>query len=88
MAISYFGSAVPPHHVDAELRPLGPYVPTTGWVAASVWRLWVDDTDTAPYDGFAWLRAQQPTMRVGRSIFLYHLPDTLALPRDSIAVSQ
>ena len=85
MAISYFGSAAPPHHVPAQLRPLEPYEPTGGWVAASVWRLWVDDSDAAPYDGFAWLRAHEPTLRVGRSIFLYHLPDTLAAPRDSIA---
>jgi 4-amino-4-deoxy-L-arabinose transferase-like glycosyltransferase len=87
MAVAYFGSAVPPHHVHARLRLLEPYVSTRGWVAASAWRLWVDDTDAPPYDGFAWLRAHEPTMRVGRSIFLYHLPDTLAVPQDSIAVS-
>ncbi len=86
VAIAYFGSAVPPHHVDAQLRPLEPYERATGWVAASVWRLWVDDTDGAPYDGFGWLRAHEPTMRVGRSIFLYHLPDTLAIGQDSFPV--
>lgn len=87
MAITYFGSAVPPRHVHARLRPLEPNEQATGWVAASVWRLWFDDTDVAPYDGFAWLRAHEPMMRVGRSIFLYHLPDTLAVRQDSIAVS-
>jgi 4-amino-4-deoxy-L-arabinose transferase-like glycosyltransferase len=87
LAITYFGSAVPPHHVHARLQPLEPYESTTGWVAASAWRLWVDDSDAPPYDGFAWLRAHQPTMRVGRSIFLYHLPDTLAVQQDSIAES-
>ena len=47
-----------------------------GWVAVSVWRLVYDGTEVPPHDGFAWLRKHEPEMRVGRSILLYHLPDS------------
>ncbi len=76
VAIAYNGSLgldldrfdFPPRH------ELVPYEKTTGWIAISVKFLQVG-WSAPPYDHFAWLKAYEPVERVGRSIWLYDIPE-------------
>ncbi len=54
-------------------RLLKPYEHANGWVAISLLRLKAGGLGFPP-DAYAWLDAYQPHSRVGRSIWLYHLP--------------
>lgn len=76
VAVAYFGSAIPAMHIAARVRTLEAHQRATGWIAVSMWRLAYDDTEVPPHDGYAWLREFQPEARVGRSILLYHVPDS------------
>ena len=55
-------------------QPLEPYQRTTGWIAISVYHLKLGTGD-APYDQFAWLSTIKPAAKVGKSIWLYHIPE-------------
>jgi hypothetical protein len=75
---------------SADLRAMGlpefdipePYQPVTGWFAISLraWRL--GDFRRRPFheqyppDAFDWLDQYQPVARVGKTILLYHIPET------------
>ncbi|HET7874945.1 MAG TPA: hypothetical protein VFN71_05420, partial [Methylomirabilota bacterium] len=72
LSITYHGK------VDLSRQGLPPftelqeYTPTTGWIAASVFRLKLGYLGGRT-DPFAWLRAYTPVTRVGRSIYLYYI---------------
>lgn len=72
VSIAYFGTArveaagLPPY------RTIGGQEKVGGWVAASIRYL----TLLRAKDGsFSWLRDIEPTEKIGRSIYLFHLPD-------------
>lgn len=81
LSISYFGSL----DIDlgrfgfGETRQLEPYRRETGWVAVSVHSLKLG-TGRAPYDQFAWLADHEPVEQVGKSIWLYHIPEDQPVP--------
>jgi hypothetical protein len=56
---------LPAHGINAEGLP--PNMKVSGWIAAG-------ENWTAFTDEYDWLKAYQPTQRVGRSIRLYHIP--------------
>lgn len=53
---------------------LQPYQRETGWVAVSAYHLKLE-TSAAPYDTFTWLKDYQPVEQVGKSIWLYYIPE-------------
>jgi hypothetical protein len=57
-----------------SFRVLPPHQPTTGWIAISLFCLKVGELGE-PVDSYSWLQAYQPVARVGRSIFLYYIPE-------------
>jgi hypothetical protein len=77
LALQYNGSVgidmnqfnLPPHSV------LKPYQKTTGWIAISIFNLQLGTTQ-APYDQFTWLKQYQPVEKVGKSIWLYYIPES------------
>jgi hypothetical protein len=77
VSIAYAGSS----HMDLTkfnlppFKVLEPYKPVAGWVAISFLDLKVGDLG-APTNGFAWLEAYKPVALVGRSILLYHIPES------------
>jgi 4-amino-4-deoxy-L-arabinose transferase-like glycosyltransferase len=64
----YWGTADPRRHVAANIDRLQPDRPRAGWVAASLYPLYVDSTGK-----WNWLRDRRPVERVGKSINLYFL---------------
>ncbi len=85
LAIAYNGSAYPAFHIPVPVRDLVPNQPTTGWVAISLWRLkGGPPPGIGLVDGFAWLEQYRPVVHVGKSIRLYHVPDsTRAQPKSA-----
>ncbi len=74
VSISYFGTT---DLRDQDLPTWGPLKPNehvTGWVAASQTAMKVGG-GVAPYEGYEWLEKQTPVTRIGRSIFLYYIPE-------------
>lgn len=57
-----------------QVRPLPRHTPVSGWVAISMFRL-KDVWGEPPYDGYAWLSDFEPEARIGKSIFLYRIPE-------------
>jgi hypothetical protein len=55
-------------------QTLQPYQRETGWIAIDVFHLTLGTLE-APYDQFAWLREHQPVEHIGKSIWLYYVPD-------------
>jgi hypothetical protein len=53
---------------------LQPYQKVSGWVAISIFSRTLG-TWKAPYDQFAWLKEYQPVRIVGKSIWLYYIPE-------------
>jgi 4-amino-4-deoxy-L-arabinose transferase-like glycosyltransferase len=60
-----------------KLEILQPYTPVTGWVAISVRSLRLGQLFHTAYppDAFAWLNRYQPVQQVGKTIFLYWIPE-------------
>lgn len=56
------------------IRGLAPYQRTTGWIAISVFHLKLGTTEP-PYDQYSWLKEYEPVEKVGKSIWLYYIPD-------------
>ena len=75
VSIAYNGSAdlkqmnLPPFDV------LAPCAHTTGWIAISLYDLEMSQPSVG-CGGFSWLRAYEPVASVGKSIWLYSIPDT------------
>jgi len=71
VSIRYFGTApldragLPPH------RDLSPATPASGWAAISLHALVMENAENG---SFEWLKRYEPLERVGKSIYLYHLP--------------
>jgi 4-amino-4-deoxy-L-arabinose transferase-like glycosyltransferase len=57
-----------------RMKKLPAYKEKTGWIAISVMCLKMG-TQQPPYDQFAWLEAYQPIEKVGKTIFLYFIPE-------------
>lgn len=74
VSIAYAGSADLDHFGLPPYRMLSPHQATTGWIAISLLRLKTGGVNY-PADSFAWLEAYQPVCVVGRSIWLYHVPE-------------
>lgn len=55
-------------------QQLKPYQRETGWIAISIFKLKLGN-GKAPYDQFSWLREYQPIEKVGKSIWLYYIPE-------------
>jgi hypothetical protein len=72
LSLAYFGTADPSWFDFPPIRPVTPGVPVTGWVAASVSLL---QHDTPEEDHFGWLKTLEPVQIVGKSIYLYHIPE-------------
>lgn len=72
VSLAYFGTADPAWFDFPTMRPVTPGVPVTGWVAASVSLL---QHDTMEENHFGWLKAFEPVQIVGKSIYLYHIPE-------------
>src|ERR1700674_493091 len=77
VSIAYAGSPDLDLHQFAipAFRELSPHQPTTGWIAISVLRLKAGGFGL-PSDSFSWLEAYKPVCLVGRSILLYHVPES------------
>jgi hypothetical protein len=69
-AISFYGSNDLSKHALTGYSPLQPNTPQTGWIAISIWRLYRNDD-------FSWLRAYKPVTRVGTSVNLYYIDDSV-----------
>lgn len=75
LSVAYYGTAdtdrmgLPPH------RALLPGTPVTGWVAVSINKIKLGDQEDNPAD-FSWIEKFQPVERVGKSIWLYNIPQT------------
>jgi 4-amino-4-deoxy-L-arabinose transferase-like glycosyltransferase len=71
VALAYLGSApletadLPPY------RPLSPSTPTTGYIAVSVRYLTLE---YAKDGSFGWLKSYSPAEKIGKSIYLFHIP--------------
>lgn len=65
--LSYFGNSSPAK-MGVKAIELGDQKPEGGWIAVSV-------TDWAEKSDLLWLRHHRPVARIGKSIWLYHLPD-------------
>ncbi len=72
LSLSYFGKADLSKQGLPPFTELQPNTPVTGWVAASVYSLWLG-AQGGQYDAYAWLRRHTPVARVGRSILLYYI---------------
>jgi hypothetical protein len=76
IALQYNGSI----GIDLDRLGLPPrtalkaYQKTTGWIAISLFNLQLGTTE-APYDQFYWLKQYQPMEKVGKSIWLYYIPE-------------
>jgi hypothetical protein len=76
LAVKYNGSTainLDQFHLPSW-RELVPYQKTIGWVAISEFHLTLG-TGVPPYDQYVWLKNYQPVAQVGRSIWLYNIPD-------------
>lgn len=75
-AISYNGSSnldlfnLPPR------QELVPYQRKDGWIAISLLRLQLGIGEP-PYDQYSWLKEYQPVEKVGKSIWLYYIPEAV-----------
>jgi 4-amino-4-deoxy-L-arabinose transferase-like glycosyltransferase len=65
--LSYFGVSSPAK-MGVNASELGNQKPDHGWIAVSVTE-WAENPD------LLWLRHHQPAARIGKSIWLYHLPE-------------
>jgi len=61
-----------------KLEILEPYHPVTGWVAISIRSLRFAHVfhNSYPPDSFCWLNQYKPVQQVGRTIFLYYIPES------------
>ena len=61
-----------------KLELLQPYQPVTGWVAISIRSLQLAQAfhTSYPQDAFSWLQRYRPVEQVGRTIFLYYVPES------------
>jgi hypothetical protein len=77
VSLKYFGTTpldgagLPPY------QELSPSVPVSGYVAISVCYLAGEHAQGGGYD---WLKTYQPIERIGRSIFLYFIPNLPLAP--------
>ena len=53
---------------------LPPSQETKGWIAISVFNIQLG-TKEPPYDQFSWLKELEPIEKVGKSIYLYYIPE-------------
>jgi 4-amino-4-deoxy-L-arabinose transferase-like glycosyltransferase len=87
VSIAYFGTADLNQHGLPAWKPLIPNVPTTGWIAVSVYRLKMPYSSSGRghrsslvpvsdvvFNGFSWLEKRQPITTVGKTIRLYFIP--------------
>ena len=75
--IAYSGTARPSCEKGIAYRELPANTRVGGWVAASVRSLYFDDAQARQAgrpEPYGWLKGLKPTMRAGRSIWIYHLP--------------
>jgi len=74
--LGYFGTAdLARHHLPA-IQGLSVYRRETGWVAVSIRYLTIGAALVRQQHGgnpLAWLKEEKPVLRVGKSIYLYHL---------------
>jgi len=83
LTLSYLGTADPSRHGLPPFIELAPFKPTTGWIAISMTNLkWVSPRHGGMY---LWLEAYKPVAVAGRSIWLYHIPET---PSDASGKTQ
>jgi Dolichyl-phosphate-mannose-protein mannosyltransferase len=68
IALAYYGSNDLSRHALGDYSKLPPKTVVDGWIAVSLWRLYLDPD-------YAWLKEHTPVARVGRSINLYHLEE-------------
>ena len=68
--LRYFGTAQPAK-MGIRSKPLPPHQPVQGWIAISVNELAGLYNDPGE---FRWLRERRPQARIGKSIWLYHVP--------------
>jgi 4-amino-4-deoxy-L-arabinose transferase-like glycosyltransferase len=57
-----------------KVQELKPYQRETGWIAISLFYLQLGMSEV-PYDQFSWLKEYQPVEQVGKSIWLYYIPE-------------
>ena len=79
LSIAYHGSTDLALQGIPRFRRLEHYRPVTGWVAISLFKLYLGKGNELASDQFAWLRAYQPVSRVGHSILLYYIPPARVL---------
>lgn len=70
VSIAYNGSADLTRRNLPPFRILSPHEPTTGWIAISLHKLKIPGDSS-----FSWLDAYKPVAMVGRSIWLYYIPE-------------
>lgn len=68
VAIAYRGYADLKRHPLPRFRELVPYEHTKGWIAISIYYQVMEE-------GFAWLKTYDQVERVGKSIYLYYIPE-------------
>jgi hypothetical protein len=73
IALAYFGTADLEKSGLPEIRKLSPWSPAAGYLAVSVHHL---SLSYAKDGSYGWLHRYSPVERVGRSIFLYYIPDS------------
>jgi hypothetical protein len=72
--VGYFGSTDLVKRGMEHFDTLADYTPVSGWVAISINRLLLGRALETASDQFAWLKAYQPSRKVGQSILLYRIP--------------
>jgi 4-amino-4-deoxy-L-arabinose transferase-like glycosyltransferase len=75
VAIAYNGSADLKQMNLPSFDVLAPCTRTTGWIAISLYDLEMSQPSVG-CGGFSWLEAYKPVAPVGKSIWLYSIPDT------------
>lgn len=80
LSLAYAGTADPSRMGLPAFKPLEPYVPTSGWIAISLYHLKVTGSRLARESGksdlgYSWLDVYKPVAMVGKSIRLYYVRD-------------
>ncbi|HYM13287.1 MAG TPA: glycosyltransferase family 39 protein [Bryobacterales bacterium] len=72
--LTYFGMTTPEAVGMRNVKRLEPGERPTGWVAVSVNYLQGINLDGMPRASYQWLKDRQPYARIGKTIYLYYLP--------------
>jgi 4-amino-4-deoxy-L-arabinose transferase-like glycosyltransferase len=75
VSLAYLGTASLNYHDLPTVSILPPYQPTTGWVAISEMKLKGVNSGAGPRE-YGWLQAYEPVTRIGRSMWLYYIPES------------